>query len=98
MAVAERVGQLPVHLLRPRRRHVAGPQSGLDVADRHSRVERRQGRGQDGGCIALDQHAVGSGLGENAPHALEDAAGYVREVLAMGHYVQVVVRFQIEEA
>ena len=97
MPVTEGVGQPAVHLLRPGSRHVARAQPRLDVPHGNPCIERGQRRGQDGGRVALHQHAVRTGLLQHAPHSVQYRAGDAGEVLPRGHHVQIIVGFEVEQ-
>ena len=91
-------GNLAVHLFRPGAVDVAGAQAGLNVADGDLLVEGGKGRGGAGGSVSMDKDHVGLYFLQDIAHAGEHAGGDVVEVLALFHYVEVVVRGDLEDA
>ena len=63
-----------VHFLGVRRVHAISAQARLDVGDRDPAVEGGQGGGEGGRGVALHDHAVGRGFGED-PVDPADGAG-----------------------
>jgi uncharacterized membrane protein len=96
MQRAQRRGEAPVHFLRPRRVHVAGPQACFDVADRHARVERGERGRQRRRGIAVHEHQVRREAREHRRHLADDAAEGVGQRLPRAHDVEVGIRADIE--
>ncbi len=55
-------GHNAIHFLRKRLLHISGPQTGLDVADWHTRVKSRERATECGGCIPLNERDVRTGF------------------------------------
>ena len=89
--------QLPVHFLGVRRILVVGPEPRLHVAHRHLVVEGRQGPGEGGGGVPVDQDHIRLQCVDGLIHAGEALAGDGAEGLPGGHDVQVPVRLQAKD-
>jgi len=85
-------GRHAVHLFGKRLRQVAGTQAGFHVAHRHMLVEGRQGAGECGRCVALDEQHVRTVRRDYRLERRQDAGGELGESLPGLHQVQVVIR------
>ena len=68
------------------------------MSDRDTRVERGQGRPEDGRGVALDEDDIGVMAIEPAADRGDDAAGQLRQRLPRPHEVEVVVGLEAEGA
>ena len=88
----------PVHLLREGGVPVPGPQACLHVAHGDLLVKGRQGAGEGGGGVAVDQDQVGLFLRKDLLQAQQALAGDGVQALAGLHDIQIVVRGDGKEA
>ena len=88
--------QLAVHLLREGGVLVPGAQAGLHMAHRDLAVEGRQGPGEGGGGVPVNQHQVGPGLLQHPLHAQQALGGDGGQGLPGLHDVEIVIGRQAE--
>ena len=82
MQVGDERDRAPVDLLGEGRGRAIGAQPRLDMGDRDAAVERGQRGGERGAGVALDDHPVGRGLGEDRVEPLDRRAASGVERLA----------------
>ena len=96
--VRDRADDAPVDLLRERIEAIRGPQPGLDVANRHPRVEARERRRHRRGGVALDDGEVRAHLGEHFRYPGDGASGQIRKRLTRLHQAEIDLGAQLERA
>src|SRR5690606_11662629 len=90
-------GQAPVQFLGEGAVAIPGPEPGLEVYERHLAVERREGRGEAGRRISLDENRTGFLTGDHIRHPAESLGRDGLEPLPLGEDVEVVARFDTEQ-
>ncbi|MNZ72620.1 hypothetical protein D3C78_910010 [compost metagenome] len=89
--------ELAIGLFRPWRVEVAGAQTCLNMGYRDLLIVGRQRCAEGGGGVSVNQNNVRLERGENRFHALQDSGGYIGQILARLHDVQIEVRLNPEQ-
>ena len=75
MLIGDVANYLAVHFLRPGLVDIVAAQASLHMANRYLAIIGCQRADHRGSCVALNDHAVGSGFVEYAAYALEQSRG-----------------------